>query len=405
MDLKSSRSSRKGLLRSRLLSDADENDLLGCGVDPASLPYLLPKLCHRNLLIKGVKLYAANILKQNMLSIGGDVAVHRHVISGKTDTSDCLIMGDLRHYRLLIEKLNVQPGLEPLVESIRRQIFPQAEDLELIAKGKSMTWGNKPVIMGILNVTPDSFSDGGRWLDEEAAVSHGREMAEQGADIIDIGGESSRPGAAPVTEEEEIARIVPIVRELSSLTIPISIDTTKSRVAEAAIQAGAAIVNDVSALRDDPDMQALVRDTGSAVVLMHMRGSPGTMQQNTGYSDIVEEIYSFLHERIESCLDGGIPTSSIIADPGIGFGKDLDGNLTLIRHISEFKSLGVPLLLGHSRKSFIGRILGAEVDGREEGTDAVTAWAAVQGVDMVRVHCVSRAVKIRAVMKAVMEAA
>jgi len=405
MDLKSSRSSRKGLLRSRLLSDADENDLLGCGVDPASLPYLLPKLRHRNLLIEGVKLYAANILKQNMLSIGGDVAVHRHVISGKTETSDCLIMGDLRHYRLLIEKLGIQPGLEPLVESIRLQIFPQGKGLELTMNGKTRTWRKKPVIMGILNITPDSFSDGGRWLDEEAAVRHGREMAEQGADIIDVGGESSRPGAAPVPEEEEMARVSPIIRELSSLGIPISIDTTKSRVAEAAIKAGAAIVNDITALQGDPRMPDLVRDTGAAVILMHMRGRPGTMQQNTGYADIISEIYAFLDGRIEACLEGGIPASSIIADPGIGFGKDLEGNLSLIRHISEFRSLGVPLLLGHSRKSFIGRILGTEVDEREEGTDAVTAWAAIQGVDIVRVHCVSKAVRIRALLKAVMEAA
>jgi dihydropteroate synthase len=404
MDRKSTRSSRKGLLRSRLLSDADENDLLGCGVDPASLPYLLPKLRHRNLLIQGVKLYAANILKQNMLSIGGDVAVHRHVISGKTDSSDCLIMGDLRHYRQLIEKLSVQPGLEELAESIRRQMIPQGKDLELTMNRKTHAWNNKPVIMGILNVTPDSFSDGGRWLDEEAAVRHGREMAEQGADIIDIGGESSRPGADPVSEDEEIARISPVIRELSSLGIPISIDTTKSRVAEAAIREGATMVNDITALLGDPGMMDLVRDTGSAVVLMHMRGRPGTMQQNTGYQDVVGEIYAFLDERIEACIKAGI-SSSIIVDPGIGFGKDLGGNLSLIRHISEFRSLGVPLLLGHSRKSFIGRILGTEADEREEGTDAVTAWAAIQGVDMVRVHSVARAARIRALLKAVMEAA
>jgi dihydropteroate synthase len=399
-------SSRKGLLRSRLLSDADENDLLACGVDPASLPYLLPKLHHKNLLVEGVKLYAANILKQNMLSIGGDVAVHRHAVSGKVEMSDCLIMGDIRHYRHLIDKLQLQPGLEPLAESIRGQIFPHEGSLELKTGSKTCQWQKVPVIMGILNATPDSFSDGGMWLDRDAAVGHGLEMAEQGADIIDVGGESSRPGAGSVDENEEKSRVIPIIKELSSfLEIPISIDTTKSEVARAAIEAGATIINDITALTGDSKMMNLAKETEAAVVLMHMRGSASTMQLDTGYEDIIREIHRFLDERIEACLEAGISPSSIIVDPGIGFGKDMTGNLTILRRISEFKSLGMPLLLGHSRKSFIGKILDSDPHEREEGNDAVTAWATIKGVDMIRVHDVSHASKVRALIRAVMEAA
>jgi len=396
---------RKGLPQARLLWRADPSSLLGCGVDPAALPYLTPKLTHRNLLVRGVKLYAANILKQSMLSIGGDVAVHRQVISGKVETSDCIIMGDLRHFRLLAEKLGLQPGLEPLAEIIRSQVFPDDGPLELLACTKRLTWPELPVIVGILNITPDSFSDGGRYLSLDAALNHARALAEQGAEIIDIGGESSRPGAKAISAEEEIRRVVPVVEGLSrELDIPLSVDTTKASVAEAALKAGASIINDITALQGDPAMMGLARDSGCAVVLMHMRGTPVTMQSQTAYRDIVSEIYSFLDERIESCLKAGISPESIIADPGIGFGKDLQGNLCLLGHISEFRSLHVPVMVGHSRKSFIGGVLGVDVDRREEGTDAATAWCAMHGVDLVRVHDCTHAHRIRSVVRALMEA-
>ncbi len=405
MARRSTGSLRKGLPQARLLWRADPSSLLGCGVDPAALTYLTPKLTHRNLLVRGVKLYAANILKQSMLSIGGDVAVHRLVISGKVETSDCIIMGDLRHFRLLVEKLCLQPGLEPLAESIRSQVFPVEGPLELLACGKRLSWSELPVIVGILNITPDSFSDGGRYLSLDAALNHARALAEQGAEIIDIGGESSRPGAESISAEDEIRRVIPVVEVLSrELDIPLSVDTTKASVAEAALKAGASIINDITALQGDPAMMGLARDSGCAVVLMHMRGTPGTMQSQTAYRDIVSEIYTFLDERIESCVDGGIAEESIIADPGIGFGKDLPGNLCLLGHISEFQSLHVPVMVGHSRKSFLGGVLGTDVDRREEGTDAVTAWCAMHGVDLVRVHDCTHAQRIRSVMRAVMEA-
>ena len=405
MAQRSTRSSRKGLPQARRIFDANEGILLSCGVDPASLAYLVPKLNHVNLLIQGVKLYAANIIKQSMLSIGGDVAVHRHVVSGKAETSDCVIMGDLRHFKLLTDKLMLQTGLEPLAQSIREQVFYENGPLKLTLCGKGLEWRELPVIMGILNVTPDSFSDGGKYLDPGTALQHALDMARQGAEIIDVGGESSRPGSLSVDAQEETSRIAPIIKELaSSLTIPISIDTTKATVARAALHEGAAIINDISALRSDPDMMNLASQSGCGVILMHMRGTPKTMQDDTSYKDIIGDIYTFLDERIEACLAAGISPASIIIDPGLGFGKDLQGNLSIMRHISEFKSLHVPIMAGHSKKSFIGTILDCAIDQREEGTDTITAWAALGGVDLVRVHNCMHAHRVRSVIRAIVGA-
>jgi dihydropteroate synthase len=405
MARRSIRSLGKGLPQARLLSDADQRSLLGCGVDPASLPYLTPKLTHRNLLVKGIRLYAANILKQSMLSIGGDVAVHSHVISGKVDTSDCLVMGDLRHFRLLVEKLRLQPGLESLADCIQMQVFSEEGPLELSLCGNHASWPELPVIMGILNVTPDSFSDGGRYLRPDDALARALEMVGQGAEILDIGGESTRPGAPGVSPEEEILRVIPVIEQLSkTVDIPISIDTSKAVVAEAALKAGACIINDTTALRGDAAMTGLVRESGCTVVLMHMRGTPGTMQSDTCYQDIISEIYAFLDERICACMEAGISADSIIADPGIGFGKDVQGNLEILRHASEFRSLQVPVLIGHSRKTFIGKILDEGPDQREEGTDAVTSWAVMKGVDLVRVHDCRHARRVRTMVRSLLGA-
>ncbi len=401
---KSSRSSRKELPRARILSHASEHALIACGVDAASLPYMRPKLTHKNLLIEGIKLYAANILKQSMLSIGGDVAVHRQVISGKAEHSNCVVMGDLRHYRLLITKLRSQPGLEDIAACIEEQVFQDRSTLTLCLCGRLYQWDRLPVIMGILNITPDSFSDGGLYLDAERALDHALAMVESGAEIIDIGGESSRPGANAVECADEIARVIPVIEKISAkVNVPVSIDTTKAAVARAAIDAGACLINDISALRGDPDMLEAAGKTGAGVVLMHMKGTPGTMQDDTHYRAIIDDTYAFLSARIQACLDAGIDPVSIVVDPGIGFGKDLQGNLQILNHIAEFSSLKVPVLLGHSRKSFIGSILDAPVDSRGAGTDAVSAWATIKGVDILRVHDVQHACDIRRVIRSVME--
>lgn len=399
---RSTRSSRKGLPRVRLLAGANGQDILSCGADPASIPYMEPKLHHRNLLVQGVRLYAANILKQSMLSFGGDVAVHRGAISGRVEVSDCLIMGDLRHYRLLVEKLKLQPGMAELAGLIEQQVFADDRGLGLTLLGKEYHWRDIPVIMGVLNLTPDSFSDGGAWLDPEKAVDHALDMVRSGAGIVDVGGESTRPGARQIGMDDEIARVVPVIRTIASrLDVPVSIDTRNAPVARAAIDAGASMINDISALKHDPSMLEVVRSTGAGIVLMHMQGTPETMQNHTSYRDIISDIYAFLDEQIEHCLQGGVHPRSILADPGIGFGKDLAGNLRLIRHIGEFASLEVPLVLGHSRKSFIGAALGAPVHERQEGTDAVSAWAAIQGVQVLRVHDVRRTCRIRDMILAI----
>jgi len=243
------------------------------------------------------------------------------------------------------------------------------------------------LIMGILNVTPDSFSNGGRFLSPDAAVKRALIMEKEGADIIDVGGESSRPGAEPVPVEEELRRVIPVLERLrGKLRIPISIDTTKAEVAEAALRAGASIVNDISALRFDPAMASVVAEFGAGLVLMHMLGTPKTMQQDPHYEDVVREVREFLAERALYAQSQGIPREAIAVDPGIGFGKTVEHNLELLRRLPELVELGFPVLVGPSRKSFIGAILGLGVEERLEGTLVACAVAVVRGADILRVH-------------------
>lgn len=247
--------------------------------------------------------------------------------------------------------------------------------------------GDRPRIMGILNVTPDSFSDGGRFLNREAAVRHGLAMAAEGADLLDVGGESTRPGSEGVTPEVERERVVPVIRELSRQTdLPISVDTTKASVAREAVAAGARIVNDTSALGDDPEMAAAVAESGCAVVLMHRRGIPRTMQDAPRYESLFGELLSELSERVEAAVAAGIPRERILVDPGIGFGKRPSDNLALHRHLADLKVLGRPLVVGPSRKSFLGRITGRPETERGYATAAAVAIAAWQGAHVLRVH-------------------
>jgi dihydropteroate synthase len=236
-----------------------------------------------------------------------------------------------------------------------------------------------PLVMGVLNVTPDSFSDGGRWLDFEAAVAHGRDLVAEGADIVDVGGESTRPGAEPVPVAEELRRVVPVVRELAR-HVRISVDTRKPEVAEAAVEAGASILNDVSA-----SLHEVAASTGAGWIAMHMKGDPRTMQHEAHYDDVVGEVRAFLVERAEAGRAGGV--EDIWVDPGIGFGKTVEHNLELLAHLDELVAAGWPVVVGTSRKSFIGRLTGgAPVDDRLEGSLATATWAMAQGAAMVRVH-------------------
>jgi dihydropteroate synthase len=257
-------------------------------------------------------------------------------------------------------------------------------------------------LMGILNVTPDSFSDGGKYLDSQRAVAHAMRMAEEGADIIDVGGESSRPGSLPVSTEEELRRVLPVVEGLAGkIDLPISIDTYKSEVAERALQAGAVMINDISACRMDQRMVEVAAKYQCPVVLMHMKGTPRDMQLNPYYDSVVEEIYQFFLERVEYLGHMGILRENMIIDPGIGFGKTVEHNLTILRNLSSFRSLGLPILIGTSRKFFIGAVLSAGVEERLEGTAATVALAISQGADIVRVHDVREMKKVAVITDAI----
>ncbi|MBI4261383.1 MAG: dihydropteroate synthase [Actinobacteria bacterium] len=277
--------------------------------------------------------------------------------------------------------------------------------------GRALVWrvgsrvlrcGERTHVMGVLNVTPDSFSDGGRYLDHEAAASHGVRMAARGADVIDVGGESTRPGSDPVPVEVELDRVVPVVKRLAAeVDVPISVDTRRHEVAEAALDAGATMVNDVTAGRD-PLLLRAAADAGAGLVLMHMLGEPRTMQDDPRYDDVVGEVGAFLAGRVEAAVAAGVAAERIAVDPGIGFGKTLEHNLTLLRHVDALFELGHPVLVGPSRKSFVGRLLGdLPVHERLEGTAGAVAWLAARGVHVVRVHDVEEMVRVVRVVDAI----
>jgi dihydropteroate synthase len=254
----------------------------------------------------------------------------------------------------------------------------------------SSVCGERPAVMGIVNVTPDSFSDGGRYLDPDAAVAHGVALAAAGADVLDVGGESTRPGAEPVEEAEERRRVLPVVRRLAATAgVPVSVDTRKATVAAAALEAGATIVNDVAA-GADPDMFRVVIDAGAGLVVMHMQGDPRTMQHAPSYDDVVLEVGDFLAARIARAREAGVDSVSLCADPGIGFGKTGGHNLTLLARLRELVDrLDVPVLVGPSRKTFIAKLLGDDLAARDDGTLAAAVWCVDHGARIVRVHDVA----------------
>ena len=261
-------------------------------------------------------------------------------------------------------------------------------------RGKSLTLGLHTHVMGILNVTPDSFSDGGRYLEVEQAVTHAELMVAEGATLIDIGGESSRPGASPVSIHEELVRILPVIRAIvDTVDVLLSVDTYKAEVARHALEAGAHLINDITALRGDTALAAVVSEMEAGLILMHMKGTPRTMQQAPQYHDVVNEICGSLQKSIDIAEAHGITAERIIIDPGIGFGKTMEHNLEILKRLSEFRRLHKPLLIGTSRKSFIGNILNLPVTERVEGTAATVCWAIAHGVDIVRVHDVKANVR------------
>jgi dihydropteroate synthase len=315
-------------------------------------------------------------------------------------------MGTLKQLQLAAGKFRRQPfGIKKIASALDAALSNETKNrFEIKYRRGSLTLGEKTLIMGILNTTPDSFSDGGCYIDPELAVDRALQMAEEGAHIIDIGGESTRPGSSSVPLEEEIKRVVPVIEELAKkLDIPISIDSSKAEVAKRALDAGADIINDISALRADDQMARVAAKAGCPIILMHMKGIPADMQRNPVYGSLIDEILSFLEGSIDVATEAGIDADKIIIDPGIGFGKTLSDNLQIINRADEFKVLGKPLLIGPSRKSFIGEILGDKEEDRLEGTLAACTLAMARGVHIIRVHDVKEAARAAKISDAILK--
>ena len=366
---------------------------------------MAPKMVSRVVRVDNVDTKAANILKQNMLSIGGEVSLPREVFDYGGVKVSAVISGNLKHYKLLISKLKRQPfGLKALASELERLLRSSLmEDKRCLQLGgREYDLNQRTLVMGVVNVTPDSFSDGGRFAGAQTAVEHALRLVEEGADILDIGGESTRPGSDFITLDEELHRVMPVLEEvLDRVTVPMSIDTTKAEVARQALQAGCAMVNEISAMRLDEEMLPLVVEEGVPFCLTHMQGMPKDIQAEPHYEDVIGEITAFLRERAETAREAGADPAAIMVDPGIGFGKTLQHNLEIIRRLNEFKSLGYTLVLGTSRKSFIGRILDLPADDRVEGTAASVALGIANGADIVRVHDVAEMVRVTRVADAI----
>jgi dihydropteroate synthase len=274
----------------------------------------------------------------------------------------------------------------------------------LVLGGRTFAFGTRTHVMGVVNVTPDSFSDGGRYFGTEAAVAHGLRLAEAGADVLDVGGESTRPGSPPVSAEEELARILPVIEGLRARSdVPLSVDTTKAAVAREALKAGAVLINDISGFHFDAELPRVVAEAGAACCLMHIQGTPETMQKEPHYEDVVDEVLAFLEEGVAKAVAAGVPRERVLVDPGIGFGKTLGHNLFLLRRLGELRVLGLPVLVGTSRKAFLGRLTGGKpADERLAATlGSVALMAAAGDADFVRVHDVAEARDALAVVDAV----
>jgi len=393
------------LVRCLHITNANEaiQQMKEMGVDPIGVKLMEGKTLHFNLKVEGIEPRRANLLKQEMLSLGGDVAVDGRGFDCSAKQTDALLMGTQKHFEKLILKLEQYPDLRPLGHSIKETLKNISKThYSIRCRKRTLMLGKRTLLMGVLNVTPDSFSDGGLFFDKEKAISHGLRMVEEGADIIDIGGESTRPGAKPLELEEELLRVIPVIESLAKrIDVPISIDTYKSAVAERAIGAGAGIINDISGLHFDPTLAQIAVKEDTPLVLMHIRGIPETMQKGIHYDSLFSEILRYLRDSIQRAESVGLDPQQIIVDPGIGFGKTVEDNLLIIKNLHEFRILGKPILLGTSRKSFIGKILKADAGDRLEGTLSSIAIGVLNGAHIIRSHDVLQAKKGIAVADAI----
>ena len=364
-------------------------ELQRVAVDGFGIAEMVPKMRTLCVGLSRLECRQANILKQEMLSLGGDAAVARGTVACSIDKTDCILIGTAKQLTRLCRKLPAQPfGLAALADELEGLLTRVARPPSVWKTSRRSLSLQRPLIMGILNLTPDSFSDGGRCFDPSQAFERALQMEAEGADIIDIGGESTRPGAALISAEQELVRVLPVIERLSAaLKCAISVDSWKSAVAEKALSAGAEIINDISGFNFDPEMARLAAASGAGVVLMHTRGTPDKMQQNTLYDDLMLEITSSLSASIVRARRAGVSDACIAIDPGIGFGKDAAGNLELLRRLSELSCFGLPILTGTSRKAFIGKTLNRPLtDDRLYGTAATVALSVAHGASILRVH-------------------
>jgi dihydropteroate synthase len=369
------------------------------GVDPYGIKIMLPKAISYAVLLKDVSSISANILKQEMLSLGGDVAVARGVLTGKLKRSSCLVLGTLSQLGCLVEKLKIQPfGLKKQAALLKESINCYQKDKFTLKLGRfKLGLGQRTRIMAIMNLTPDSFSGDGLYRlltkkDLPAILDIAERLVAEGADILDLGGESTRPGATFVTAKEEIARVKPVVKFLAKkVKVPISVDTYKPEVAHAALSEGALLVNDISGLRS-AEMRRVVKTAHAAVVIMHMRGaSPKVMQKNIRYRCFMDEVILELSMATQKAEEDGIDPGKIILDPGIGFGKLSGHNLEMLNHLDELKILGKPVMVGISRKAFIRKIVGDQPAALISGTLSASVLASLKGAQIIRVHDVKAA--------------
>jgi len=376
------------------------------GVDPTGIKLMKGKTLHYNLKVEGIDPRTANLLKQEMLSVGGDAALDKRGLDCSSSSTDALLMGTEKQFEKLFSKLEQYPDFHLLGQSVKEILKNLSRAHYTIrCRKRTFTLGKRTLLMGVLNVTPDSFSDGGLFFDKETAIAHGLKMIEEGADFIDIGGESTRPGSKPLGLDEELRRVIPVIESLTKAgDVPISIDTYKSTVAKKAIEAGAQIINDISGLHLDPSLSQVAAKADVPLVLMHIRGNPETMQKNIHYESLFSEIIQYLKNSIQRAESAGVDPEQIIVDPGIGFGKTVEDNLLILKNLQEFKILGRPLLLGTSRKSFIGKILNADVTERLEGTLSSIVVGVLNGAHIIRCHDVLQAKRAIAIADAVRQA-
>ena len=369
--------------------------------DDYGAAYMSHKAGSINIMAENLRIPACNILKQTMLSLGGEVVVHRDVIVKTEGRYSVLIMGSRKQYRELRKKIKNQMFSLPALAQELGEVLsvPGVRSRRQISyKGGTLEFGGKTLIMGILNCTPDSFSDGGQWFDPDKAIEHALEMEKDGADIIDIGGESTRPGSTEVLAAEEMERVIPVIEGLrNKLKVPISIDTYKAETARAALEAGAVIINDVWGLQRDPDMPKVAAEYGCPVIVMHNKAE-------AKYDNFISEVLAFLRRSIDLGIEAGCNKEQFIVDPGFGFGKNIEHNLLITRKLEELSVLGCPILMAASRKKTVGLVLDAPADQRLLGDAAVAAQSIANGADIIRVHDVKEMAQVAKMADALMSA-